>query len=205
MNKSAFDPDHQNSNIESRITIALDRISQAFRVLLWNESKEFSMSPIQIQILIFLLYHTEKHRKVSYLAKEFNMTKATISDSVSVLEKKGCIEKEPEQNDSRSFILHLTDEGLRIAKKTSMYAEGIHKPISSLPPEDQESLYSNLTGIIQYLNRAGVITMKRMCTICRYYQPAEGCDEPFCKLRNDPVSSRELRLDCPDYLEPYCG
>jgi DNA-binding MarR family transcriptional regulator len=205
MSKSDFDPDHQNSNIESRITIALDRISQAFRVLLWNESKEFSLSPIQIQILIFLLYHSGKHRKVSYLAKEFNMTKATISDSVSVLEKKGCIEKEPDQHDSRSFILHLTDEGRRIAEKTSMYAEGIHKPISSLPPEDQESLYSNLTGIIQYLNKAGVITMKRMCLACRFYQTSEDCKESYCNLRKKPVSSPELRLDCPDYLEPYCG
>jgi predicted transcriptional regulator len=36
----------------------------------------------------FLMFHSEEKRKVSYLAEEFNMTKATISDSIKVLEQK---------------------------------------------------------------------------------------------------------------------
>jgi hypothetical protein len=54
MKKSSFDLEHQNSKIESKIVASLERISEAFRVLLWNESKENSLSPIQIQILIFI-------------------------------------------------------------------------------------------------------------------------------------------------------
>jgi hypothetical protein len=53
MGKSPFDLKHQNENTDSRIIAAMERISQAYRVLLWNESKELSLSPIQIQILIF--------------------------------------------------------------------------------------------------------------------------------------------------------
>jgi hypothetical protein len=41
MKKSAFDLEHQKSSIESKIVASLERVSQAFRVLLWNESKEF--------------------------------------------------------------------------------------------------------------------------------------------------------------------
>ena len=41
MKKSAFDLEHQNLSIESKIVASLERVSQAFRVLLWNESKEF--------------------------------------------------------------------------------------------------------------------------------------------------------------------
>ena len=54
MEKSSFHLTEQNQKIESRIVVALERISEAFRVLLWNESKENSLSPIQIQILIFI-------------------------------------------------------------------------------------------------------------------------------------------------------
>lgn len=54
MKKSAFDIHNQNTNTDSKIIASLERIAQAFRVLLWNESKEFSLSPIQIQVLIFL-------------------------------------------------------------------------------------------------------------------------------------------------------
>ena len=62
MKKSAFDLEHQNSSIESKIIASLERVSQAFRVLLWNESKEHSLSPIQVQVLIFLLHHSDQKR-----------------------------------------------------------------------------------------------------------------------------------------------
>ena len=76
--KSSFDTEHQNENLNSKITAALERISNALRVLLWNESKENSLSPIQNQILIFLLFHREEYCTVSYLAEEFNITKARV-------------------------------------------------------------------------------------------------------------------------------
>ena len=38
MKKSDFDPKHQNQTTESKIVASLEKISQAFRVLLWQES-----------------------------------------------------------------------------------------------------------------------------------------------------------------------
>ena len=64
MSNSDFNLDYQNKNIESKIVAALERLSQAFRVLLWQESKEFSLSPIQVQVLIFLLHHSDEKKKV---------------------------------------------------------------------------------------------------------------------------------------------
>ena len=84
MSKSDFDLNFQNRNIDGRIVAALERISQAFRVLLWQESKDFSLSPIQIQVLIFLLHHSIDIFKVSYIADEFNLYKATINVIVKI-------------------------------------------------------------------------------------------------------------------------
>ncbi len=92
MEKSLFDVNEQNTNLESKIVVALERISEAFRVLLWQQSKEFGVSPIQIQLLIFIDLHQQDYCKVSYLAQEFNLTKATISDAVKSLEQKQLIE-----------------------------------------------------------------------------------------------------------------
>jgi hypothetical protein len=63
MKYSSFNLNEQNQKIESRIVVALERISEAFRVLLWNESKENSLSPIQIQILIFIYFHSLENAK----------------------------------------------------------------------------------------------------------------------------------------------
>ena len=200
MGKSPFDLKHQNENIDSRIIAAMERISQAFRVLLWNESKELSLSPIQIQILIFLMFHSEEKRKVSYLAEEFNMTKATISDSIKVLEQKKFIRKEYETHDTRSYIIYLTTKGLEIAKRTASFTNQIQVPITRLNSEDKENLLISLMGIIQHLNSTGVITVQRMCKTCAHFSPGNGKTQHFCNLLNQKLLDTDLRIDCPEHL-----
>ena len=201
MNKSAFDLEHQNFSIESKIVASLERISQAFRVLLWNESKEFSLSPIQIQVLIFLLHHPDQKRKVSYLAAEFNMTKATISDTVKTLEQKGLISKEFEQHDTRSYMIHLTKRGHETAKQTSLFAEQIQIPIDKLHATDQENFLLSLLDIIHHLNKSGIITIQRMCFTCHFYKTDKNGQEHFCNLLNTKLTDSELRIDCPEHKE----
>lgn len=199
MEKSPFDLDHQNKSVESRIVVALERISQAFRVLLWNESKEFSLSPIQVQVLIFLHHHSEQKRKVSYLAQEFNMTKATVSDAVKSLEEKGLIKKTYEKDDTRSYVMHLTKKGLDIAWKTSVFTKELQSPIDKLHPNDKENLLLSLIGIIHHLNKAGVITIQRMCVTCSHYKHDVKKQLHFCELLNMKLEGRELRIDCPEH------
>jgi len=199
MKKSAFDLEHQNSNIESKIIASLERVSQAFRVLLWNESKEHSLSPIQVQVLIFLLYHSDQKRKVSYLADEFNMTKATISDTVKTLEQKLFIRKEYEQHDTRSYIIHLTEKGKEIAEQTSLFAKEIQIPIDKLHSTEKENLLLNLLDIIKHLNKSGVITFQRMCFTCHFYKTNK--NGHFCNLLNSSIADNELRIDCPEHKQ----
>ncbi|MCC5908299.1 MAG: winged helix-turn-helix transcriptional regulator [Balneolaceae bacterium] len=199
MSKSDFDLNHQNQSAESKIVASLERISQAFRVLLWRESKEYSLSPIQVQLLIFLLHHSEEKRKVSYLADEFNMTKATISDSIKVLKKKGLITKDPEPHDSRSYVIQLTPEGANTAEENSMFTNEIRTPIDNMSADDKESLLLSLLNIIRHLNRSGVITIQRMCMTCKYYETTEDGKQHFCKLLNQKLHNTELRADCPEH------
>jgi len=198
MNKSAFDLDHQNTSLESKIVASLERVSQAFRVLLWNESKEFSLSPIQAQVLIFLLHHSSEKRKVSYLSDEFNMTKATISETVKTLEQKQLIEKRYEPHDTRSYIIHLTKAGEIIAKKTSFFANQIQIPIDNLPSADKEKLFLSLLEIIHHLNQTGIITIQRMCSTCHFYNSDKG---HFCQLLNQKLADEELRVDCEEHSQ----
>lgn len=197
--KSDFNLTHQNQNIESRIIASLERLSQAFRVLLWQESKEFSLSPIQVQVLIFLLNHSNDKCKVSYLAEEFNMTKATISDTIKALKQKKLIAKEFELHDTRSYIIHLTAKGRDIAKKTSQFTQELRDPIDKLHPDDKENLLLSLMGIIRHLNKSGVITIQRMCMTCMHYKSNNNGQEHFCKLLNKPLEPHELRIDCPEH------
>lgn len=199
MSKSPFDLSYQNQSTESKIVASLERISQAFRVMLWNESKEHSLSPIQIQVLVFLLHHSEEKRKVTYLADEFNMTKATISDTIRTLEQKELIKKEYEPHDTRSYIIQLTKKGKSIANKTSLFAEQLQVPIDKLHVDGKENLLLSLISIIQHLNKSGVITIQRMCLTCSHYKKAENGQKHFCKLLNQNLYTKDLRIDCTEH------
>jgi DNA-binding MarR family transcriptional regulator len=197
MVESQFNLLHQNSNIESKIVVSLERISQAFKVLLWSESKENSLSPIQTQILIFLLFHSPEKGKVSYLANEFNLTKATISDTIKTLESKELIRKVFEEKDARSYTIELTESGKKTAELSASFAKVIQNPIDELPEIEKEKLLENLLKIIYDLNQKGIITIQRMCFNCQYYQIKE--DNHYCNLLNKTIVSKELRVDCPEH------
>lgn len=199
MNKSDFDIEYQNQKIESKIVAVLERISQAFRVLLWQESTEYSLTPIQVQVLIFLLHHSDEKRKVGYLANEFNMTKATISDTIRALEQKKLITKEYKKADTRTYFIHLTKKGKDIAAKTSLFTKEIRTPIDNLHTDDKENMLLSLLGIINYLNKSGVITIQRMCFSCTHYQASKNGEKHFCNLLNKPLLTTDLRIDCPEF------
>lgn len=199
MKKSDFDLKYQHKSTDSKIIASLERISQAFRVLLWQECKTSALSPIQVQVLIFLLYHHESMRKVSYLADEFNMSRATISDTVKSLELKAYITKETEHTDSRSYIIHLTEKGKTIAMQHANFTDALHAPLDTLPEIEKEQLMLSLFHIIQHLNRSGVITIQRMCMTCTHYETSRGGKTHYCKLLNIPLKYTDLRIDCPEH------
>ena len=194
---SSFNPIIQDKKIDSKIVVSLERISEAFRVLLWDESKKNSLSPIQVKILIFLLFHSKAQCKVSYLAKEFNMTKATISDSIKALHRKGLIIKENDANDTRSYIISLSDEGMVIARQSSVFAKPFEKTLEEMNISKKEIILDGLLNLIANLNKAEVITIQRMCTTCSNY--LSGSSSHYCKLLELELKTNELRIDCNEH------
>jgi DNA-binding MarR family transcriptional regulator len=197
MEQSIFDLKEQNTHLEFRIVTALERLSEAFRVLLWNEAKMLNISPIQIQILIFLKFHNLEKCTVSYLAQEFNMTKATISDAVKVMLQKGLIEKEINAQDTRSYTMFLTELGQKTISNATLFANPMVKTLDWLNSEQKEVLLQSLSDMIHRLHKADIITIQRMCKTCRFLQNTDVGH--FCNFLQKPLEQSEFRLDCPEH------
>ncbi|WP_271765298.1 MarR family winged helix-turn-helix transcriptional regulator [Aquimarina algiphila] len=183
--------------INHKITQALERISKTFRVLLWQESKKYGISPIQIQILIFCLTHEQEMLKVSFFAKEFDLTKATISDSVKVLLEKKMLIKIPDTYDSRSYMVELTKEGKEIANKVSGYTNALDHAIGKLTDTTKGIFLNGLLKIIENLNRNSIISIQRMCLTCYHY--SKNGNEHYCSFLEKSLNNHELQIDCPDH------
>lgn len=198
--ESTFNPEHQATNTASKVVAALERLSEAFRVMLWQEAKQYGISPIQVQILTYLLHYPEKLKTVTHLAAHFNMTKATISDAIKTIESKGFVRRKEDKEDSRSHTLHLTREGKVVARRVERFAEPMQDSVEVMPAEKQAGMLEQLLGLIQDLNRNLIITPQRMCYNCRFYEKKGKLH--YCHLVNAMLKSADLRVDCPEFRKP---
>ncbi|GAA3613482.1 MarR family transcriptional regulator [Flavivirga amylovorans] len=199
MDESAFDPNQQQNEISSKIVVGFERISEIFKILLWEKAKLVGLSPIQIQILIFIAYHKDELCNVSHLAKEFNLTKPTISDAIKVLDKKKTIIKDYSSSDSRSYTIQLSALGKKIVSQTNDLANPLKTQIENFNQVDLESVFKTLSELIYKLNRNGILKVQRICFGCKFYKKSNSTS--YCNLLEKELLSDDIRLDCPEYQE----
>ena len=197
MKQSIFDLAFQHNDLPGKIVVGLERIAEAFRVLLWDHAKVIGLSPIQIQILVFLAYHDESLCNVSHLAKEFNVTKATVSDAIKVLEKKKLIRKIPSPTDKRAYSIQLSSDGEKMVEQTESFANPIRHNLERLSKKEQEALFHQLTQLIYGLNQNGILQVQRTCFGCKFYEKKKS--HHYCHLMNKKLQDKDLRLDCPEF------
>ena len=194
---SVFNLEEQNKNLDSKIVAGLERLSQVFRILLWEKAKEHSLSPIQIQLMIFIQHHSQDKSTISYLAQEFNFTKPTISDAIKVLEQKKLIKKHTDSIDTRSYTIQLTAQGKKIVAETEIFANPLTEIISKSTKADKLVLWDNITNLITQLNQLEVISVQRTCFNCKHYSNIGKTH--FCQLLNQKLQTQDIRIDCSEF------
>lgn len=194
---SVFNLSNQNSSLNNKIVAGLERLSQVFRILLWEKAKEHSLSPIQIQLLIFIKHHSSDKTTVSYLAQEFNFTKPTISDAIKVLEQKTLIKKNIDGKDTRSYTIQLTASGKKIVLETENFANPITEIIRKSNEADKLILWENISNLISLLNKQEIISVQRTCFNCRHYTVKN--KNAFCTLLNQKLLTKDIRIDCEEF------
>lgn len=194
---SLFNLENQNANLDFKIVAGLERLSQVFRILLWKKAKEHSLSPIQIQLLIFIQHHSADKTTISYLAQEFNFTKPTISDAIKVLEQKKIIKKLIDTTDTRSYTIELTAAGKKIVAGTEDFASPLTTIIAKTTEADKKVLWQNISGLIIQLNKLEVISVQRTCFNCKHYETKNKTH--FCSLLNQSLATQDIRIDCGEF------
>lgn len=203
MKNSVFNIEFQQKSITSKIVISLERISEVLKALLWEQAKIIGLSPIQIQILIFIAYHKPEFCNVSHLAKEFIVTKPTISDAIRVLYEKGYIIKDYSLTDRRRYSISLSELGKKTVSETENFANPLESHLENIEQADLENVFETLSKLIYQLNKTGILTVQRTCFGCRFYDKSGG--KSYCNLMDKELLTPDIRLDCPEYEEKPTG
>lgn len=184
--------------IETKIVNGLERLSEALKSLLWEQAKTHGISPIQIQILLFVFNHRTDLCNISYLAKEFNVTKATVSDAVKTLFKKGLLEKDFSPTDNRRYNLIITPTGTALVNQISDYALPVSEELSSFDKLTLADIFDIISKLIFQLNQRGIIQIQRTCFKCKYYS-GDKINRHYCNLMKSNLKKQDIRLDCAEF------
>lgn len=196
---SAFNPNQQQKELSSKVVAGLERISEVFKILLWEKAKLVGLSPIQIQILLFVAFHKEALCNVSHLAKEFNITKPTVSDAIKILDKKELIIKVFSSTDNRRYNIQLSPMGTKMLSDVHDFADPLTSSLEGIDQSDLQQLFVTISELIYKLNKSGVLSVQRICFGCKFYEKRSTSD--YCKLLEKELLNTAIRIDCPEFEE----
>lgn len=191
-----------HSDFDKVIMVALDRFSQASRSVLWDYAKQEKLSPIQIQFLVFLAGHPDERSYVTEIAREFNLTPATVSDAIRVLEKKGLLSKAVSPDDGRKFWLKLTGAGKELTHNLTNWNQVLMNHFSRFSPETKEAVMVFLLELLESLRADRVLPEVKTCFSCKFFQKdvhSGQKEKHHCLLRDVSLDNLDLQIDCPNY------
>ena len=194
--KNPFVPENQIGDIDAKIIASIERLTTIFKGNLQETAKQNNLTPLQSQLLLFIAGHRQTLCSVTHLAKEFSVTKATVSDSLRVLVKKELLEKITDSHDNRAFKLAVTKLGADIVKRFNTLTKDYENLFSSLTDSKKESISNALIELLGLFQTQGKVPM-RMCYSCQYYQPTR---KGFhCNLMKKDLEKSNIRIDCHDH------
>ncbi|GGG33593.1 MarR family transcriptional regulator [Caldovatus sediminis] len=190
--------------LPTRIAAGLARLSVALRAGQWRLAEAHGLTATQAQILGLLAARAAEPARLrpGEVAEQLGITRATASDALSALARKGLVAKRPDPRDGRALGLALTAEGAEAARAAGDAPALLAEAAAALSPADQAALLRLVVKMIRGLQLRGAIAPARVCVTCRYFRP-HLYDDPAaphrCDLVGAPFGDAALRVDCADH------
>lgn len=191
--------DKNTDPIATRIATGLHKIAVALKQRAWQQANEEGLSATQGEILAALVANGPLTG--SELSERLGLTLPTISESGKVLVEKKLLAKSPDPRHPRASLLKPTARGLAVGSRARSWPEFMADSVKDFTPEEQRAFYSGVVKMIRGLQEQGLVSVAGMCATCVHFRPnvREGTKPHHCAFVDAPLSTEQLRLDCPDH------
>ncbi len=191
-------------HIDESIVLILEKLNQIQRSLMWEIAIKEKVSPVQMQFLVYIEKNPDSLCKVSVLSREFELTKATVSDAITTLVSKKLVVRVKEKEDKRSFHIVLTGMGKKVVKKVSRWSDVLKSQIENFPAHQKETVFLFLMELVKSLFDEGAINTPRICLTCGNFQKNADTDisTPYrCNLTGKNISINDLNVGCSNFVK----
>lgn len=192
-----------NLNVQSldeNILFGLDRLTNIFRLFLWETGKKENLSPLQIQILHTIHKMPFKKNTVSNLTEYFELKKSTVSESITNLITKGWLYKVQDEKDKRKFYLKLTELGNTKIKSLNDRSQVILDIIQEIPIEDKNAIIRFIIHLAKRLHDGNWIQLTNICLTCKNFGKSDDAEKPYyCNFIKRKMSMEDFQIDCKSF------
>lgn len=152
---------------------------------------------VHLQALNYLSRCNKYSDSPAALTNYLGMTRGTVSQTLSLLERKGYINKTVDINDRRVIHLELLPEGQTIleqAKPAELFIKAAAMMEKKEDTVDYETVFTNTLTALQKANRTQSFGM---CKTCHYFTTTE--DVFLCGLTKELLSKNDSEKICQEH------
>lgn len=175
----------------------IERMNVLIRAEERKKCTDLGLQPVHLQVLQYLSSSNRFSDTPVALTNYLGRTLGTVSQSVTLLEKKGLIKKIPDQEDRRVVHLELTSKGKKMLG-LALPAELFVKAASFLGEEENIQQYTAyFDSALQALQKAYDAKSFGVCKTCHYNTATDM--GYVCSFHKERLSPEDVELLCQDH------
>lgn len=180
-----------------KTAILLERLAALIHQSVRDDAVRHGLQPIHVQVLSYLARANAYSDIPIAIAEYFGITRGTVSQSLKVLERKGLLERRPDERHGRRIHLQVTSAGREVLDDGwAGRIEMALQLVSESPDDLEQALRSLLTG----LQRVNQQRPFGVCRHCVHFLAEAGGQR--CGLTGEPLADRQIELICREWTDP---
>ncbi len=177
--------------------LLLERLGALIHQSTRDDAARHGLLPIHVQVLGYLARANRYSDIPIAIAEYFGLTRGTVSQSLAVLERKGLVEKGPDERHGRRVRLTLTSAGRAILEDS--WTQQLETELAATPvPAGQ--LEATLRSLLTGLQRRNGQRPFGVCFRCAHFLREP--DGSRCGLTREPLAEEQTERLCREWTQP---
>jgi len=177
--------------------LLLERLGALIHQSVRDDAARHGLLPIHVQVLSYLARANRYSDIPIAIAEYFGITRGTVSQSISVLERKGLLIKLPDARHGKRIHLRLTRGGKSVLRNA--WAQRMDQALHAMAL-DTDSLESALRGLLLGLQRLNGRRAFGVCRHCTHF--LTGTQGARCGLTGEPLAAAQTLRICREWTAP---
>lgn len=180
--------------VMSQTSLLLERLGALIQQSVRDEAARHGLLPIHIQVLHYLVRANRYSDLPIAIAEYFGITRGTVSQTLSVLERKGLLTKEPDVRHGKRVHLKLTPAGESVLSQS--WVERVEQVLSEGAIE-AAALESTLRNLLSAMQRVNGQHAFGLCLQCAHFLTEESGAR--CGLTQEPLATEQTVRICREW------